>query len=71
MDTGNFSEQLKWVDVKAIYKKGSTTDKENYRPLNIPLNISKIFERFSSSQLNNYFDRFFSYFNVGLEKDLV
>ena len=54
-----------------MHKKRSTTDKENCILLNIRRDILKILEGFSFSQLNNYFERFFSDFNVGLEKALV
>ena len=55
IQTGNFSEQLKWVDVKPISKKYSGTDKENCTPVSIVPNISKIYERCLFSKLSNNF----------------
>ena len=40
-----------WADVKPTHKKGSRTDKENYRPISILRNISKIYERCVFNQL--------------------
>ena len=49
-----------WADVKPTHKKGSRTDKENYRPISILPNISKIYERCLIKQLTNYFEDYFS-----------
>ena len=45
ISNSTFPEQLKWADVKPVFKKNSRTDKENYRPSSILSNISKIYER--------------------------
>ena len=37
-----YPDNLKHTDVSAVFKKG---DKENYRPVNILSELSKIFER--------------------------
>ena len=58
--TGVYPEKLKWADVKPAHKKGSHTDKENYRPISILPNISKIYERCLFKQLTNYFEDYFS-----------
>ena len=39
-----FSDQLKHADIKPIYKKQSTNEKKNHRPVSIFPNLSKIFE---------------------------
>ena len=45
--TSLFPEQLKYADIKPVFKKDSRNDKRNYRPVSILSNISKIYERFS------------------------
>ena len=60
IDTDVYPEQLKWADVKPAHKKGSRTDKENYRPISMLPNISKIYERCLFKQLPNYFEDYFS-----------
>ena len=50
-----FPVSLKQVDTKPIHKKYSTSDKENYRPVSILPNISKIYERCLYTQMNKYF----------------
>ena len=60
ISNSTFPEQLKWADVKPVFKKNSRTDKENYRPVSILPNISKIYERCLYKQLYDYFDVIFS-----------
>ena len=43
--TSLFPEQLKFADIKPVFKKDSQNDKRNYRPVSILSNISKIYER--------------------------
>ena len=43
--TSLFPEQLKFADIKPVFKKDSQNDKWNYRPVSILSNISKIYER--------------------------
>ena len=45
LKTSVFPEELKNADVIPVFKKGSRNDIENYRPVSILPNISKIFER--------------------------
>lgn len=43
--SGIFPEKLKISKIKTVFKKGSTTDPNNYRPLSLLPTLSKIFER--------------------------
>ena len=52
-----------------LIKKGSPNDKENYRPVNILPNISKIYERCLFKQLTSYFEDHFSKYQCGFRKD--
>ena len=45
MNKGVFPNELKQADIKPNYKKESRNEKENYRPISILPNLSKIFER--------------------------
>ena len=63
-----FPEQLKLPEVKPVYKKNLRADKENYRPVSILPNISKIYERWLYKQLYEYFDVIFSRNKCGFRK---
>ena len=63
-----FPEQLKLAEVKPVYKKNLRADKENYRPVSILPNISKIYERWLYKQLYEYFDVIFSRNKCGFRK---
>ena len=56
-----YPEQLKWAHVKPAHKKGSRTDKENFRPVSI-------YERCLFKQLTNYFEDLFSKYQCGFRK---
>ena len=53
---------------KASFLENSRTDKENYRPVSILPNISKIYERCLHKQLYDYFDVIFSRNQCGFRK---
>ena len=65
---GIFLEDLKSVEVVPVYKKKKRTDKNNYRPLSILSNISKIYERSFYNQMYDNFDRIFSKYQYGFRK---
>ena len=51
---GVFPEQLKSVRVVPIYKEGSRTDVENYRPISLLASISKVYEKLMHSRIINF-----------------
>ena len=51
-----FPDSLKQADIKPVYKKDSRNEKENYRPVSILPNLSKIYERCMYTHMNRYFD---------------
>ena len=51
-----FPSDLKVADVTPAFKKKSKTSKDNYRPISILPNISKIYERCLYNQMQAYFD---------------
>ena len=63
-----FPDDLKLADVTPAYKKKSKTSKDNYRPLSIPSNISKMYERCIYDQIQNYFDQILSKLQCGFRK---
>ena len=67
-ETCTFPEQLKYADVKPIFKKDSRTDKKNYRSIKILPNVSKIYERFLNNQLEEYFQALLCKYQCGFRK---
>ena len=55
LNKGEFPEILKIAEVTPLYKKVYLFEKDNYRPISILSNISKIFERIMHNQMNNFF----------------
>ena len=55
--SGNFPDILKYAYIKyAVFKKGDTTDKTNYRPINTLSNFSKVFEKLIYAQVNSFME---------------
>ena len=56
IDKGEFPNDLKHTDIVPIYKKNKKYEKENYRPISILSNLSKVYEKLMYNQLYEYFD---------------
>ena len=56
--TGIFPDCLKLADVMPVFKKGSKNLIENYRPISLLSNISKIFEKVVHTRLSSFLDRY-------------
>ena len=63
-----FPHVLKLADVAPIYKKKSKASKDNYRPVSILSNISKVYERCIYDQIQTYFDKIISKYQCGFCK---
>ena len=63
-----FLVSIKQAAMKPIYKKDSRNEKENYRPVSIVPNLSKIYERCLYIQINKYFDPILSKCQFGFRK---
>ena len=63
-----FPISLKNVIITPVHKKGAKTFKDNYRPVSILSNISKIYERLMFRQESEYFEPIFSTFQCGFRK---
>ena len=56
MTQGRFPNKLKSAIVIPIFKKGDSTHAENYRPISILSNISKIFEKVMYKRIYNFLE---------------
>ena len=67
--TSEFPSVLKQANITPVYKKGERECKNNYRPVSILSNVSKIFERIMLRQYQIIWILFFPSINVDLGKD--
>ena len=63
-----FPSCLKNADVTPVFKKGAKSKVDNYRPVSILPNISKLFERPLFNQMSLYFDQILSDYQCGFRK---
>ena len=70
IDKGEFPN-LKHVNIVPVYKKNNKSEKENYRPVSILSNLSKIYEKLMYNQLYYYFDNILFPVNVASEKGML
>ena len=63
-----FSSFMKLADVTPVFKKCNHLMKENYRPVSILSNISKVFERCINKQLSVFFENILSKYQCGFRK---
>ena len=60
---------MKRADITPVHKTDSKSAKNNYRPVSILPNISKLYERIMFKQLSEYFESsFFSKYQCGFTK---
>ena len=57
IDNVEFPQEFKNADVILKHKKKEKSDKNNYRPVSIQPNLSKIYEKIIYNQLCNYFGK--------------
>ena len=65
--SSKFHNELKEADIVPVHKKKSKLSKENYRPISILPNISKVYERCLYDQMSEFFD-IFSKYQCGFRK---
>ena len=68
-ENGYFPDDLKLAEVSSIFKKNDDLDKENYRPVIVLLNVSKVFERIIYSQIDAFMQDKLSNLLTGLRKN--
>ena len=56
--SGNFPDKLKLARITPILGKGSRFDKDNYRPISVLCNFSKIIEKAMCDRLHRYLEHF-------------
>ena len=54
--SGNFPEKLKLARITPVFMKGSRFDKNNYRPISVLSNFSKLFEKAMYHRLYSYLE---------------
>ena len=68
--SSTFPGAHKLAHITPAFKKGSKNSKENYRPISILPNISKIYERCMYKQMSDYLGNFFSKFQCGFRQGI-
>ena len=68
MHNSTFPKSFKISKVMPVYKKHEPYDKNNYRPISILSNLSKVNERYMHDEINIYFDGIFQNFSVSFAK---
>ena len=68
IDKGEFPNDLKHTDIVPVYKKNDKCEKENYKPVSILSNLSKIYEKLMYNQLYDYLDNMIFPRQCGLQK---
>ena len=68
INNADFPSVLKFADVIPVFKKDCKNSKDNYRPISILKNISKVYERILFKQIGTFMDNFFSKFQCGFRK---
>ena len=68
LSCSTFPTAMKYAEVRPIHKKNDKTDKENYLPISILPDLSKIYERLMYDQIYPYFQTIFSRFQCGFRK---
>ena len=67
-DNDDFPKFLKYANIIPAFEKGSKNLKDNYRPISILKNISKVYERIMFKQIVEFMDPYFSKFQCGFRK---
>ena len=60
LETSVFPLSIKLANVTPAHKKGNRSEKDNYRPVSILLNLLKVFERCIYNQIVQFFDKILS-----------
>ena len=59
INTSSYPSLSKRADITPVHKKDSKSEKNNYRPVSILSNISKVYERIMFKQMSEFFESSF------------
>ena len=62
---------LNSAEISPILKKDIDLEKENYRPVSVLYNVSKVFERIIYTQINNFMENKFAALLTGSGKTTI
>ena len=68
LETNVFPPSMELANVTPVHKKGNRSEKNNYQPVSILPNLSKVFERCIYNQIAQFFDKILSKHQCGLRK---
>ena len=69
INTSSYPSLLKRAYITPVHKKDSKSEKNNYRPVSILSNISKVYERIMFKQMSEFFESsFFCKYQCGFRK---
>ena len=68
LETSVFPPSMELANVTPVHKKGYRSEKDNYRPVSILPNLSKVFERCIRNQIAQFFDKILSKYQYGFRK---
>ena len=68
-ENGCFPDDLKLAEVSPIFNKSDDLDKENYRPVSVLFNVSKVFEKIIYSQIDAFMQDKLSNLLTGFRKN--
>ena len=68
VNEGTFLSVFKLADATPIFKKSSKNSKDNYRPISILKNLSKVFHNIMYKQMATFMDKYFFKFQYGFRK---
>ena len=63
-----FPSNFKNVEITPVHKKDSKNTESNYGPISILSNISRIYEKYISSEISNYFEKILSRYQFGFRR---
>ena len=70
LDLNKFPSTVKLGNMKPSFLKNDRTNKDNYRPISILPNLSRVFEKCKYKRLSNFFENLFSKYQWGSRKGL-
>ena len=68
LETSVFPPSMKLANVTPVHKKGHRSEKDNYQPVSILPNLSKVFERCIYNEIAQFFEKILSKYQCGFRK---